>query len=287
MTPSLFAWQRAVIATRMPENLRLTALRICLDSSETSGREVVINDSAVADDLGCSVRTVWRRVQSLIEQGWLVQTAKPTYGGAESKGRRARYQLLIPNVSPAKDEQTMADDTHTVACQDPEEVGKRVTKSPANTSPVMSHDYPSRLPNQPQSSANTTPDRGTVLASDGSSTAAAAGDVSIEILASRLRQTTALAGLRTDKLKPAQAERIVQLIEQHGDQRLVDQALLGLRRDNPPLTIQAFLTSWENMPVAGQHLALVKDPPCLEPGHSGTTKHCIQCASERLEISGR
>jgi hypothetical protein len=111
--------------------------------------------------------------------------------------------------------------------------------------------------------------------------AAAAGDVSIEILADKLRQHTALRALRTDKLSDEQAAVLVALIAKHGDQRLVDQALAAMRRDDPPRTIQAFLPGWQVMPAPGQRLAVVQAPPCPQPGHSGTTLHCAQCASEQ------
>ena len=111
--------------------------------------------------------------------------------------------------------------------------------------------------------------------------AAAERDVSIEILADKLRQHTALRALRTDKLSDEQAAVLVALIAKHGDQRLVDQALAAMRRDDPPRTIQAFIPGWQVMPAPGQRLAIVPAPPCPRPGHSGTTLHCAQCASEQ------
>ena len=107
------------------------------------------------------------------------------------------------------------------------------------------------------------------------------GHVVVEILGDKLRQHTALRALRTDKLNATQAAQIVALVEQHGDQRLVDQALAALRRDDPPRPIQAFLPGWSVMPPPGQRLAVVKDAPCPRPGHVGTVRHCTQCASEQ------
>lgn len=113
-----------------------------------------------------------------------------------------------------------------------------------------------------------------------------AAAVAIEILADKLRRFTALATLRTDLLQPHQADEIVRLIGIHGDARLVDHAIRTLRRDAPPRTIQAFIGSWRPLPPPGQTLAAVPDDTCPEPGHSGTTRHCVQCASERLELEG-
>ncbi|NUO57263.1 MAG: hypothetical protein HOV78_11395 [Hamadaea sp.] len=106
-------------------------------------------------------------------------------------------------------------------------------------------------------------------------------DVPIAILAGKLRRYTALAGLRTDKLRDDQADRITALIETHGDQKLVDVAIRTLRRDDPPQTIQAFLAGWESIPKPGAPALQVVQEPCPEPGHTGTTRHCIQCASEQ------
>lgn len=106
-------------------------------------------------------------------------------------------------------------------------------------------------------------------------------NVVVEILADKLRQHTPLRALRTDKLSAEQTDRIVELVHQHGDQRLVDQALAAVRRDDPPRTIQAFLPGWSVMPAPGQRLAVIKDAACPQSGHTGTTRHCIQCASEQ------
>jgi len=120
---------------------------------------------------------------------------------------------------------------------------------------------------------------------DPSPAAAAAEDtaaaVAIDILADKLRAYTLLRGIRTDLVKPDQAAQIVALIEKHGDQRLVDQAIASLRRDDPPRTIQAFIGSWEAMPDHGQRLAAVKTW-CENPSHdqwpldaSGTCRACV------------
>jgi hypothetical protein len=282
----LFAWQRAVIASSMPRDTQLTALRLGLDSAQGTGREVVINAGPVSEDVGCSERTVWRRVQDLVDGGWLLQTAKPTYTGGETRGRRARYRLLIPGESSATPTCGKSHDP-SESCDTPG-CGKSddFPESPANPTGPLSGDDPSRVPNQPQSSDTTTADDGTLSPSDGLNNSSSSGDVAIDILASKLRRFTALASLRTDKLRTGQATEIVDLIEVHGDQKLVDNAVRTLRRDDPPQTIQAFLPGWRVMPKPGDpHLAAVPDPPCPGHGHTGTTKHCNQCASEQKAAS--
>jgi len=49
--------------------------------------------------------------------------------------------------------------------------------------------------------------------------------------------------------------------------------------DRPVAFAQAWLPSWRQIRQPGR-LAVVADP-CTEPGHQGTTHHCVQCASER------
>lgn len=110
-------------------------------------------------------------------------------------------------------------------------------------------------------------------------------DVAVEILASKLRSHTALRGLRTDKLKPEQTARLIAVIDLQGDDRLVEQALAAMRRDNPPQTIQAFLPGWEAMPEPGRRLAVVKAAYCTVPHHPfiqlDAAGACRACEAER------
>lgn len=104
---------------------------------------------------------------------------------------------------------------------------------------------------------------------------------SIEILKTKL--DAAKLVVRWDRLKPEHIATIEQLIELHGDGPLVKSALLTHRPDSPAAFAQAWLGSWSSLPEPGAGLRLVTDTPCPEPGHSGTTRYCTQCASERLE----
>lgn len=87
--------------------------------------------------------------------------------------------------------------------------------------------------------------------------------------------------VRWDRLKPAQVTEIEALIQLHGDSTLVKTALQAFQPDNPPVFAQAWLENWRALPAPGAHLTGVADPACPEPGHSGTTRHCAQCASEQ------
>lgn len=101
----------------------------------------------------------------------------------------------------------------------------------------------------------------------------------VEIL--RLRLEAARLVVRWDKLTTDQLNRIVALIELHGDAQLVKAAVAAYRPAAPIGFAQGWLGIWQALPAPGR-LALAVDPACTEPGHSGTTRHCTQCASERL-----
>lgn len=111
--------------------------------------------------------------------------------------------------------------------------------------------------------------------------AAAASDLApeLELLRSRLEARNLF--VRWDRLTPEAVAETIDLIELHGDAALVKAAMNAYRPDDPPKFAQAWLGDWRNLPDPTKRLAAVKDPPCTEPGHSGTTKHCIQCAADR------
>lgn len=100
---------------------------------------------------------------------------------------------------------------------------------------------------------------------------------SLEVLKAKLdaRKLT----VRWDKLKPDQLAAIEALVDQHGDGILVRAALQAYRPDNPPAFAQAWLETWRAIPVG--RLAAVAAPACELSGHTGTTTHCVQCASEQ------
>jgi hypothetical protein len=103
--------------------------------------------------------------------------------------------------------------------------------------------------------------------------------VPVAILRSRLQSYAALSALRFDRLREDQVNQLLDLIALHGDQKLVDVALRTVRTP-PPVSVAAFLGTWAALPAPGQTLAVVRDPKCALPGHQGTTRHCVQCASE-------
>lgn len=107
----------------------------------------------------------------------------------------------------------------------------------------------------------------------------------LELLRSRLEAKK--LHVRWDGLTADQVAEIVALIDVHGDAALVQTAVNRYRADDPPRWAQAWLGDWRNIPTPGQRLAAVKDPPCREPGHSGTTRHCAQCAADKLAGDAR
>lgn len=85
--------------------------------------------------------------------------------------------------------------------------------------------------------------------------------------------------VRWDRLTSAELTEIEQLIETHGDAALVKSALTAYQPNKPPVYAKAWLSGWRQLRAPGD-LRVVTDP-CPQPGHSGTTKHCTQCASEQ------
>lgn len=100
----------------------------------------------------------------------------------------------------------------------------------------------------------------------------------VEILRAQLdaRKLT----VRWDKLDASALAEIEALIDLHGDGPLVRAAVQSYRPDSPPAFAQAWLASWRALPAPG-HLLRVADPACTEPGHTGTTRYCVQCAAEQ------
>lgn len=86
--------------------------------------------------------------------------------------------------------------------------------------------------------------------------------------------------VRWDRLTAAELAEIEKLVALHGDAALVKNAMAAYQPNQPPVYAKAWLGGWRDLRAPGQ-LELVET--CPEPGHSGTTKHCTQCASERLE----
>lgn len=103
----------------------------------------------------------------------------------------------------------------------------------------------------------------------------------VAIFADRIRARTRFAGLRFDQLRPAQLTLLKELIELHGDDRLVDVAETTCR-PTPPVSVAAFLGTWASLPPPGLALHVVRPRRCtkhdttLSP--SGT---CTSCEADR------
>lgn len=116
--------------------------------------------------------------------------------------------------------------------------------------------------------------------------AAAASDVTpvtalppaVEILRAALEAHKLV--VRWDTLTADDVAEIVDLIEAHGDAPLVQAALRAYQPNRPPVYARAWLGGWRALRRPGD-LRLVTADPCPAPGHSGTTRHCAQCASEQ------
>ncbi|MCW2757009.1 MAG: hypothetical protein JWO46_755 [Nocardioidaceae bacterium] len=116
-------------------------------------------------------------------------------------------------------------------------------------------------------------------AATGAAAAAVSLPPSIDILRRKLQGITALQALRFDTLTAEQATELDELIHLHGDERLAEIALTTLR-GNGPTFVTGFIGTWRALPPPGHRVHAVPEPPCLERGHSGTVRHCIQCAAD-------
>ncbi|HTW17045.1 MAG TPA: hypothetical protein VMF51_18085 [Nocardioides sp.] len=307
---NLFDWQRAVLVADMTEDLRWWALRVSLDSDGASGLNVVINEQALASDRAVSTRTVWRRLESLVEAGWIAQVVKPTRPGRDGqRGRRARYRLFLPGQLTEESSDTAPLDLSDDHPGSPDtDTGGSVTRSPesSDTRPLaVANDLPRPSDTVPPGSVTRSPEssdtpRGQVASTQTrtTTTAAAAAAIAVDqepqtvasgpvaILASKVNQHAPLRGLRWDSLGAEKTARIEALIELHGDDALVDHAVLTCRA-TPPVFAQAFLAGWEAMPPPGRRLAVVRTKAAMCPEHAwrqlksdGT---CIDCAGEANE----
>lgn len=108
--------------------------------------------------------------------------------------------------------------------------------------------------------------------------------VKLEILRSRLQRHTPLAALRFDTITTAQAGQLEALIDEHGDERLVDVAVRTCRNP-PPVSVTAFIGTWASLPAPGQRLAVVRRQMCtthtaIQLSPAGV---CTACAGEANE----
>jgi hypothetical protein len=196
------------------------------------------------------------------ETGWRFhdwEDRQPTKAEVESKREAARTRMARHRKSP----------THT-----PRAATVRAN-SEGTSQPVRE---PRPDPTRPAAAAATREALDTAPTATGTTLPPPLPD-SIEILRSRLE--TRRLTVRWDKLGPDRIAQIEALIELHGDGPLVDTALRNYRADDPPVFAQAWLPAWLALPAPGTRLAAVPDPACTQPGHSGTTRTCAQCAGDR------
>ncbi|MBZ5736471.1 hypothetical protein K8Z61_18425 [Nocardioides sp. TRM66260-LWL] len=102
-----------------------------------------------------------------------------------------------------------------------------------------------------------------------------------ELAILRSKLNTRKLVVRWDRLSADQIDEIRALVALHGDGPLVKTAIQAFQPNNPPVFAQAWLENWRALPAPGDHLAALDDP-CPQPGHSGTTRHCPQCAADAL-----
>lgn len=290
---NFFAWQRAVIASRdLDPKVQLTALRIALDSNSATGREIGLNAAQVATDRGVSERTVWRHLEQLVDAGWLIQTAKPTYSGRDTGGRRAQYALQIPG------------DQQRVVCQNPATDDTRPADSSDNTPPDLTHDTPHSSDTSPRnlsddlpessdtstlkSSAKPTLDVARFSTTTRTTAAAAAGNrptkptrrrllpPSVEILRGKLEAS--LLVVRWDALTDEHLDQIEALVDLHGDAPLIKAAMNAWRPDSPLQFAQGWIGAWTALPAPGARgLALVQklcDTHGTKLSPSGVCNNC-------------
>ena len=136
-------------------------------------------------------------------------------------------------------------------------------------------------PNSDRTSEVVTP---TPTRPDPTNAAAAASDVpspplppSLTILRAALEARKLM--VRWDRLSADDAAEIEALVAEHGDGALVASALRAFQPNKPAAFAQAWLPGWRDLRSPGD--LRVVHAPCDQPGHSGTVKHCAQCASEQ------
>lgn len=88
--------------------------------------------------------------------------------------------------------------------------------------------------------------------------------------------------VRWDRLTAEQITEVEHLIDVHGDGPLVASAVRDFQPNKPVAFAQAWLPSWRQLRRPGDLAAVAT--PCGEPGHTGTTTHCAQCASEQRAV---
>lgn len=183
---------------------------------------------------------------------------------------------------------------HIVRFTDHQRLEKRWTpRCPAckaladHTEPLETSREPAR-PRGTSASDRTGQDRTTAAAAavPTNHAAAAADDgalpATVDILRARLQEFTPLRALRFDTLTTDQVSRLEALIALHGDGMLVETAKRTCR-PVPPVSVAAFLGTWEALPAPGQRLRAINGTTCGRAGHDHEpADRCRLCAADRL-----
>lgn len=93
--------------------------------------------------------------------------------------------------------------------------------------------------------------------------------------------------VRWDTLTTDDIAEIEQLIDEHGDAALVAQSLRDYQPNKPIAFARGWLSGWRSIRKPGDLAAVPSAAACDLAGHTGTTRHCKECAAERLERTGR
>ena len=234
----------------------------------------------VADRCRVSESTARRALRRLVDAGELERVDTP--------GQRSRWRLTMVAGDAARSvdepvgEGTSGSQDDTPANLTPLS-GERTTPVTSDRAPLsLVTAEPSGNRQEPSSSSGplTLDDEDEDRAVDNQLDVGRARGIA-EVLATKL----AGRGMRvqTHRLSVEQLRQVVELVELHGDTRLVEAAVAAWRVDSPARFLQGLLGTWSVLAPPGQHLRLVERPRCdRHPDNVLGVAGCAACRSERL-----